>query len=262
MKRVTWSAAALLAVGIAGCGGDSGTSASGGGGLPGASAQTFVEAVIAPGGTAPSDPSTYIYQDALNMEVGQTVQFQLASYDASGKRTVLPTSGWRTSDALNVYGSLAENSGLFSGGPATTPSTYFVGVRYAGKDYYSAYQLKVRQATVSGRVVNSVTGTEIRGVIVEFYDATETLVGRVAQPFKGAFRASVPLNAKKMQILSESVAGTYRRAFTFGGRAYRVGDPACTAMIPITLVTGVNAIGDLQVVPKTAAEPALDGCDF
>jgi len=260
MKRLSLTAAALLGVLAAGCGGENSGSSSGGGN-PVASPDTFVEAILAPGGSAPADPANYISQDPQNIQTGQSVIFQLASYDSSGRRTVLPTAGWESSDSSNTYGTLSPDTGLFQAGSNLTSSSQFVGVRYDGRAYYAAYAVKPPQATVIGQVVNSGSGSVVRGVYLEFYNAQGTLVGKVAQPFQGSFRASVPLNATSFQIVGDTIPSAFHRTYRFNGMGYQSGNIDCRTPIGSALVTGTNNLSaNVELVPTSSAEPDIDGC--
>lgn len=260
MKRISLSAAALLGLLVAGCGGDNSGSSSGSGD-PVASPETFVEAILAPGGTVPADPSAWISQDPQNIQTGQSVVFQLASYSSSGVRTALPALGWESSDTTGTYGKLSADTGLYQAGSNLTSSPQFVGVRYGGKAYYAAYAVKPPQATVIGQVVNSNTGSVVRGVYVEFYNTSGTLVGKVAQPFQGTFRASVPLNAATFQIVGDTIPGSLHRTYRFNGKGYQSGNIDCRAPIGMALSTGNNALGaNIELVPTSSEEPDIDGC--
>jgi len=255
---MAFSLAAIL-IGCAGQGNDSGSTGSTGG-LPTPSADTVVEAIVAPGGSIPSDPASYVYQDPQNIEANQTVQFQLASYDSAGKRTILPATDWSSSDTSSSYGSLGLNSGLYIAGSVPTVAPFFVGTSYLGKKYYAPYSVKPRQATLVASVVNSADGKTVRGVMLEFYDSDGVLVGKVQQPNVGVFRASVPLNAKKMLVISESIPSSFRKVFEYNSLGYQAGDISCSVTLP-TLTVGTNNLdSNILLVPKTAPEPDLTGC--
>jgi len=255
---MAFSLAAIL-IGCAGQGNDSGGPGSTGG-LPTPSADTVVEAIVAPGGSVPSDPAAYVYQDPQNIEANQTVQFQLASYDSAGKRTILPASDWLTSDTSSSYGTLGLNSGLYIAGAVPTVAPFFVGASYLGKSYFAPYSVKPRQATLVAKVVNSSDGSPVRGVTMEFFDSDGVLVGKVQQPNVGTFRASVPLNAKKMLVVSETIPSKFRKIFLFNSLGYQAGDVSCAVTLPTLTVGNNNLDSNILLVPKTAAEPDLTGC--
>lgn len=262
MTRSVLGAVILAGLLLAGCGGSSSSSSGGGGGTVTVDpSRTFVEAVLAPGGVVPTDPSAFIFQDALNIEVNQNVAFQLATYTTSGERRVLTVEGWRSSDTTNSFGTLAENSGLYLAGTSAMPSPGFIGVRFQGNEYFSSYRIRPRQATITGQIVSS-GGGALRGTGIEFYDATQTVVGKVSQPFSGNFRASVPLNTESFLLLGETIPAGFRRVYVFNGKGYRAGDITCRVPIDSSLVLGNNNLASaITLVPNSEPEPDLDGCE-
>ncbi len=260
MKRASFAVTTLAALFLAGCGGNNGGGAAGGGGgLPTAGPLTFVEAVLAPGGVAPSDPAAFVVVDPLNVQVGQIIKYQLATYSTTGVRTVLPVTEWRNSDETSAFGQIGTDSGLYEAGNVVTTTTEFIGTRYNGVDYFAAYQIKPAQASVQGQVVDSSTGQPIRGAAIEFYDASGVLIGTVRQPFQGNFRASLPLNAATFTINSDTLPTNYRRVFSFEGNGFRTGDPGCYASSP-TFSLGNNSFGTVFVPKTSEPEPDLTGC--
>ncbi|MDX2064536.1 MAG: hypothetical protein SFX74_02215 [Fimbriimonadaceae bacterium] len=251
--RAGWILLPFASLVFAGCGGAGGSTSSTGGSIV-AGPETFVEAIE----VTTTFNGTPRILDPLNLEVNQRVQFQLVTYSGT-TRTVLPTSGWRTSDAAFAFGTLGDDSGLFQAGNQVTGTTYYAGVRFNGTDYFTPYQIKPRQGVVVGRIVDGTTGTPVRGVTLEFYDAAGVRVGTVAQPFSGTFRASVPTNAAAFSVIADTMPASYRRVFSFDGLGFRTGDPGCNASLPTLGLTPVN-IGDISLTPRTAAEPDLTGC--
>jgi hypothetical protein len=269
MKQVhVYAVIAALALAIIGCGGSGNDSSSTSGSTGGTPANTpVVEAVLAQDGVVPTDPATFVAQDPLNIQVEQQIAFQLVSYDTSGNRTVLPTSGWRSSDTASSYGSLADNSGLFVAGTRATTTTLYVGIRYAGTDYYAPYVIKPRQATVSGQIVDELTSKITKEVSIVFYDKDGFITGRVKQPYNGFFRGSVPLNSTTFTVDSDSLPNvpgkplTYQRFFRYNGKTYATGDDFCRAPLPV-LATGTNALATtIKLIPvKGEAAASADGC--
>jgi len=269
MKQVhVYAVIAALALAIIGCGGSGNDSSSTTGLTGGTPANTpVVEAVLAQDGVVPSDPTTFVAQDPLNIQVEQQIAFQLVSYDTAGKRSVLPTSGWRSSDTSNNYGSLADNSGLFVAGTRATTTTLYVGIRYLGEDYFAPYLVKPRQATVAGQIIDELTNKILKEVAVKFYDKDGTIVGKVKQPYNGSFRGSVPLNAVTFTVDSDTLPNvpgkplTYQRYFRYNGLTYATGDDFCRAPLPV-LATGLNSLAStVKLIPvKGEAAASADGC--
>jgi hypothetical protein len=260
MKLAPLYVAFSLGLFLTGCAGSGGGSGDGSGsGLPVAGPDTVIEAVVAPGGSIPADPAAYVYQDTQNIEVNQTVQFQLVSYEGT-TRKVLPATEWQTSDTSSAYGTLGINSGLYIAGPVSTPSSFFVGVRYRDKDYFVPYSVKPRQATVIGRILNADTGIAVRSASIEFYNPEGLLVGKAKQPNSGPFRASVPLNATTMVVISESIPSAFRKQYTVNGLGYQAGDITCSTPLPVLGVGNNTLDSDILLQPKTAPEVDLTGC--
>jgi len=260
MKRVSLAVMGVTGVFLLACGGaGEGSSTSGGGGNPVAGPNTVVEAVLAPGGIIPADPAAYVYVDPLNIQVGQNVVFQLASYSTSGARVILPTTSWRNSDDSSTFGRLGESTGLYQAGTQETTETQFVGTRYNGVDYFGAYAVKPVQGTITGMIVDQSSGQPLRGVRVEFYDNSGVRVGTVTQPVQGQFRASVPLSATQFTLSSDSIPASHRRSFLADGLGFRTDDPNCYGFLN-TLVLGNNTMPTISVPRTTDAEPDLTGC--
>jgi hypothetical protein len=259
MKCVPYGLLAVAAL-LVGCGGNDPEAAPIGPVEPPApTGPVFIEAVIAPGGIAPTNPADYVVQDALNIEVGQTVQFQLVSYADNGVRTVLPTDNWRTNDDIDLYGQIGVNSGLFTASSQAAPVANFVGTRYRDVPYSAAYQVRNRAAILVGQVTDT-TGAPVRDATIEFYNSVNQLVGRVRQPFQGNFRAIVPLNTTAFVVVSDGLPANLRRAFTYDGRGYLTGDISCAAPIEGPLSIGTNTIPVVRIARTSDPEPDLDGC--
>lgn len=168
-------AVAALVVNI-GCGGG------GGGGLP----NTFVLVrVELPG------------QDPLNIDVGTSVQFVLAGYDANFTRFVLTTDTWNLSNVQGSPGTLNSNGSFNATGVgtarvnATWPNHVVQGLNIATRPF---------QAKISGTVRSESSNNGIAGVIVVFYDDTNTEVGRATTNSTGAFLASVPTTTTRVNL--------------------------------------------------------------
>jgi hypothetical protein len=258
MKRVNVVVMGVTAAFLLACGGAGEGSSTSGGGNPVAGPNTVVEAVLAPGGVLPGDPSAYVYVDPLNIQVSQNVVFQLASYNGN-VRTVLPGTQWRSSDDSGSFGSLGDVTGLYQAGNIVTTTSLFMGTRYDGVDYYAAYKINPAQGVIVGQIVDDSTGLPLRGVRLEFFNDIGVRVGSVSQPFQGQFRASVPTNASQFTVTSDSLPSGYQRVYTFDGRGYRNDDPGCNSSLPTVLVSGIS-IGQIRIPTNTSPEPTLDGC--
>ena len=258
---------AALAFAIYGCGG-SGTGTGGsttGGDVP-PPGTPVVEAVQAPGGIVPSDPATFVAQDPLNIETNQQLAFQLVAYAPTGERVVLSADNWRSSDTASAYGRLAANSGLFAAGNQATTSILYAGVRYQGVDYYTAYSVKPHQATITGQILTAAGGSPAKGVGILFYDASGTVTGRTSQPWRGSFRASVPVNTVAFQIDSDTLPNipgqpqAYQRFFTFNTLVYATSNDFCRPPLS-SLNVGTNSLGGSITLISASAPPASEtGC--
>jgi len=269
MKQVhVYAVIAALALAIIGCGGsgnDSGTTGTATGTV--LTDVPVIEAVLAQDGVVPSDPSTFKPQDTLNIQVEQQLAFQLVSYSKTGARTVIPVAGWESSDTGSVYGSLADNSGLFVAGTRATTKTQYVGVKYNDEKFFTPYEIKPRQATIEAQVVNEATGAVVKDAALVFYDADGVVTGKVKQPYRDVLRASIPLNSVTFTVSSDSLPNypgqplAYQRYFRFGGKTYATGDTFCRAPLPV-LSTGKNDLGlaSVKLIPASAAAASADGC--
>ncbi len=261
MKQLSLIATALLGIALCGCGGSGLTT-----GPVAPAASTLgtprVEAII-----PASASGTLIVQDADNLEVGQAVQFQLVAYDAAGVRVVLTPDYFKSSDTADVFGKLGENSGSYTTGANITTTKLYVAAGYKGTDYSISYQIRPRQARLTGQVVDGTTGLPILGAGVNFYNDAGQIVGSVTMPFQGFFHASVPLSTTRFQVVSDSLPATYWRSFTFNGLRYDAGSDDCRATLP-ALNIGDNALstapGDATVIRVTvrsgSSKPVADGC--
>jgi len=264
MKHVSLIAAVLLGTALCGCGG----SGVGSGVVNTGPAVTLgtptVEAIIP--GRASSD---IVVQDPNNLEVGQSIQFQLVAYNATGSRVVLSPDDFRSSDTTNTYGLLGSNSGVLITGNAVSTTLLYIGANYQGVQYSASYQVKPRQARLIGQIVDETTGLAIRNASLNFYNDSGQLVGTVVMPFQGSFRASIPLTATRFQVVSDSLTATYWRSFTFNGLRYDAGSDDCRAPLP-ALQIGDNFLSSaatdatiIRVTPRTGSvKPTADGCGF
>lgn len=202
MKQLRMLGACVAAWSLFGCAGNVMTGAGGGGGLVLVGSPT-VEMVYSAGffpivGLAPLG-------DPMNIRTNEQVQFQLVGYTATRQRVVLTAESWRTDDAASTFGVISGNTGLYTASSRQSPFAQTVTARYNGIDYSTNYQVKPRQARIIGSVLNRVTKLPIQGVSLYFYDVNGVFVGSVTTAFDGSFRASVPTNVARFQVVNDSL---------------------------------------------------------
>jgi hypothetical protein len=229
MKHVYALAAAVLALGILGCGGRG----TGGAPVVVGPATVQIEAIAVRGG----EPQPGVVQDPRNIEAREQVVFQLVSYSADGTRTVLPASGWVTNDTTEVFGRLANDSGLFTARDRETVQPLTVAIEHGGQIYSAHYEIKPRQIRLIGRVVDEANPAQgIRGVQVIFYGEDGRRVGEVISSFDGWWRASVPVDVDTLQVNGDTIPASHYRSFRFAGPRYDAGS-LCRAPLPIVFVS-------------------------
>jgi len=202
-------AALLATLLLSSCGGGGGGGGIGGGGNN--EVITQIEAVFASNTSQAVDPT--------NLQVGDSVKFQLVGYDAGGVRTVLSTSGWLTTDPFSTVGTLNAANGAYS---ATTASgtTFQISMDFNGTNYARPYKVNPVQARISGVISSQSSGVGIGGVRVLLYNGANALVGSVTTAQDGTFIASAPTTAVGFNLDPNSIAlASYYRIFNYSGIA-------------------------------------------
>jgi hypothetical protein len=237
-------------IGFTGCGGG-GTTGSGGSG--GNITRYAIEALK--GGTI---------IDPTNIVVGETVQFQYVGYTATNQRIVQGSSGW-TLDPTGQSEGTITTSGSFNAtasGPQFTVSATAGGATVNGVAQVKAAGL----ALVSGRLVDGY-GNFGYGMIVDFYDSGNTLVGSSTAQGNGNFRGAVPTSATKWQVRPNSIPLTYYKEFYYQSKWY-LPSAGLECLAPLPSLTGGSTtnLGDI-VVPPTSNQgsslpppPPPNGC--
>jgi len=205
----------------AGCGGGGSGGSGGGGGGP-TPGTVDIEASIQNGA---------VWIDPRNLEVGDTVQFVIATYSTSGVRTVHEVSGWTTTDSNSVDGVLLTGGGLSAASSSAT--TFVASVSYAGTTYRVNYRVNPDQVRIATSVESNGHGTGIPGINIIFYNNAGTQVGAATSAFDGSILASVPTSTTSF-IVDESTINTqvYYSWFGFGELSYAPLDAACVAPLP------------------------------
>lgn len=238
LNRFLIALAFVFALIVAGCGGGGTPGTDGGSG--GTFGATRVETVIT---------GTNLYVDPLNIQVGDHVTFQLARYNLSTfSRQVVGVSGsWSTDDIGNQAGVLASSGGYVASNVAATTYTASATSSSDSLPYQRTYKVLPMQASVRGTVKDTL-GKPVAGVVVAFYNAGGTEVGRTTSSGNGTIYASVPTSATRFHVLSSSVnTSLYQQYYTFGGFGYSPIIATCTAHLP-SLTVGVTATLSTNVV--------------
>lgn len=189
---------------------------------------TKAEAVLA--GT----PSQIV--DAKNIQVGETIQFEVVNYSAANVRTVIPTSNWTTTDNGSSVGTLSS-SGVLSAS-ASANSIFTASTTVNGTTYSIAYEVKPVEAIITGTVIDS-NGKPAPNVVVDFYNSLGSIDATSTTAQNGSLWASVPLNTTRFNLAVSSMPiSTYFRSFVFGTKRYTALVTTCTAPLP-ALASGV-----------------------
>lgn len=143
--------------------------------------------------------------DPMNIRTSEQVQFQLVGYTATRQRVLLTAESWRTDDSTNTFGVISGNTGLYTASSRQSPFAQVVTARYDGKDFSTTYQIRPRQARIIGSVLNRVTKLPLQGTSLYFYDNNGTYVGSTTTAYDGSFRASVPTNVARFQVVNDSL---------------------------------------------------------
>lgn len=218
-----------------GCGGGGGGSSSDGGST---GATIRAEAALAASPSTPIDP--------VNIQVGETIAFQVVSYDASNVRTILSSTGWTTNDNGNQAGIL-QTDGTFSATTSSGVTIYTATGTANAKTYSLGYRVKPVQAQVTGTVMDS-NGLTAAGVKVVFYNAAGVESSRVTTQYNGTFRASVPATATMFNFDTASLpTSRYFRSFTFQAKRYSALIKSCSAPLPALTNGTTTALGIITV---------------
>jgi len=215
------------------------------------------------------DPTVFGFQDMTNFQIGEDYVFQLASYDSSGNRTVLPAQ-FSSSDALGLSGNLAGNSGTFQASNNATSAPVSIYANYNGKSYSGLFQTHTRQARLDGNVTTA-AGNPVPGADVLFYDQNGLLVGSVFSAADGTFRASIPIGAQTFTIdphfLTTGFYGVFQYVPSTTTVTYAAGDADCRAPLPQPLSVGTQPLPGgtpftITLVPVVKGKPApgTTGC--
>ncbi len=245
----------ILAIACGGGGGGGGGGSASAGGSSGSFDTIRAEAANA------ADPSHQI--DALNITVGQTIQFEVVGYKGNA-RTVLTSSAWTTTDNGSTVGSLTTD-GLLSA-TASSASTFTASGKSGGVTYNINYQVKPVQATVTASLIDN-NGAPAPNIRVKFFTAGGVQVGSATSAIDGTLSASVPTSAVQFNLDPATVsAAKYFRSFKLHGLRYTELESSCDAPLP-PLTNGVTtAIGAVILdALKTGGlinppPPPPDGC--
>jgi hypothetical protein len=227
-----------IAVGNGGCGG--------GGGGSGTTTTTGTttglsiraEAALAGNPSQPIDP--------LNIQAGESVQFQIVGYDVNRVRTILASSNWTTNDNGNKAGVL-QPDGSFSATAPTGATIYTASGVSGGKTYTESYRVRPVQALVTGFVMDS-NGFGASHVAIVFFGPAGAEIGRAIVQSDGSFRASVPNFAARFSLDSATMPKQfYYKSFVFQTKRYSTLVSSCTAPLP-ALSNGVTTpIGTVTI---------------
>ncbi len=232
----------LLALTLSACGGsnhhNSGTTAVTTTG-PGLTSDYRIEAVLA---DTSLDPD-YIYEDPLDLQVLDSVQFQLVNYpgNSASSRTVVSTVGsstaaavsFTTDDSLGSAGVLTPGGTFTASGTDSGTTRYIVSASYQGQVYSAYYQTSPRldSARIRGQVVSG--GNGVYNAEVDFYGARnssstrQVILASVRTGPDGTFRASVPLPTDLASGATADLSFTVRQPLNFGS-TFTYGDGSYT----------------------------------
>lgn len=200
-------------------------------------------------------------RDALNIIQGETVAFELGGYDASLHRTKLTADSWSLANVVGNPGTIGPD-GTFS---ATGTGTATVKATYGNKTVTPLNMaVHVPQAWVSG-TVNSIYGGGIANVIVTFYDSGNVEVGRARTNANGAFLASVPESATKVNFDPNQMPPGWYKEWLYRTVRYSSTIANCHAVMVLNtpLANGAtsNFTDSLRLTPVSdPPPPPPDGC--
>lgn len=217
-----------------GCGGGGGAGGNGGGG--GNISFYVVEAT-----------KNGVIIDPLNVVLGETVQFDVVGYTATGVRQVQNSSNW-TADPTGQGEGTMSPSGTYT---SSASGPQFTVQADANQQVYTGVaQVKpAGLALVAGRLIDGY-GHNARTIFVDFYDASNNLVGSSQAQADGSFRAAVPTSATGFDIRRASIPAGYYREYQFNGKWYLPKPSACIAPLP-ALTAGITTTLSNILVPAT-----------
>lgn len=263
MKHGHAWALGLLALTLSACGGSdhhSSTTATTPTTGPGLTSDYRIEAVLS---DTSLDPD-YIYEDPLDLQILDAVQFQLVNYPggSASSRTVAPTVGTTTSagvvfttnDALGTVGVLTPGGAFTASSTDSGATRYIVSASYQGEVYSAYYRTNPRlnSARTRGQVVSN--GVGVYNAEVDFYGPRnstsdrEVILASVRTGPDGTFRATVPLPSSLAQGDVVDYTFTVRQptgfgqTFTYSGTDYTT---AGTDRPTISLSAGDSNLTDV-----------------
>lgn len=234
MKHGHAWAIGLLALTLSACGGshhhdDSSTVVTTTG--PGLTSDYRIEAVLS---DTTLDPD-YIYQDPLDLQVLDNVQFQLVNYPGgtADSRHVAPTVGstteaavsFATNDTLNRAGVLTSGGSFTASGTDSGATSYVVSATYNGNTYTTSYHTSPRlnSTRVRGKVLDETNGGGVYNAEVDFYGPRNSVSTRnvvlatVRTGPDGTFRATVPLPSDVASGGTVDLSFTVRQPVGYNG---------------------------------------------
>lgn len=233
-----------------GCGGGGGTGGGNGGGTGGDPIAFYaVEATM--GG---------VLIDPTNIQVGETVQFDVAAYTTGHydfntdvyyppQRIVQTATGWLLTDqSLGNLSAGGQFTATTVGGPATVSATVD-GTIYSGTVVVKTGGL----ALVTGRVVDGY-GRQLYQVEVDFYQGV-TLVGKTLTQGDNTFRAIVPAGATNFEVKKTTIPTGYYKQYFWGGKWF-LPSGFCMAALPPLTNGQTTSLGDILIPPSKAPNGA------
>lgn len=202
--------------------------------------------------------------DPLSLQVGDTVQVEVANYDPAGNRTVLAATNWTcTAGAANVSISstgrlvvLRQTPGIFSVSARATVSG-------APKTIQQDSAVPAPSTTTfSGKVLKEATNEGIKYVQVNFYDGSGAAIAGARTGDDGIYKAQVPATVKSVSIKSATVAAPpYYRSFYYGGLVYTMDASACPLKLKNVKTGQNNALTPMSIfLQENGPPPPPDGC--
>lgn len=201
-------------------------------------------------------------RDALNLIIGDSVKFELAGYDANLNRTVLTAESWSLANVVGSPGNLGPD-GTFV---ATGTGSATVKATYQNKTI-TPINVVVHppQAFVSGNV-SSIYGGGIANCIVTFYDNGNVEVGRARTNANGAFTASVPTTATKVNFAATGgIPNGWYKEWLYRTKRYSASIANCHAVmvlnVPLSNGATSNFTDGIRLTPiSDPPPPPPDGC--
>jgi hypothetical protein len=270
MKHLKLLVAGLVALAIAGCGGDGNDSDTPS--IENLSAPR-VEAVVRversnllnpamytdeqlrdPSVVKPSDlivPTVLGVQDLTNFQTDESYYFQLVAYSDSGRRVILPAT-FSSSDTEFTHGVVGD-SGLFLASNVPSDLAEYVYADYQGVRYVGEYEVRERRVRYLNRVVLRTGGVDrpLANAKINFYDPSGRYVGTVTSGYDGTFRASLPLNTALFTVDPHSLAGGASYSFIYNGTTHLAGDVETRALIAFDQTGTVDESATMPIVVTT-----------